>query len=287
MTNNLNKILLLKGSRMGKTIGIISLKGGVGKTSVVVSLGAALSELGKKTLLIDGNLSSPSLGLHLNLVDPEKTLHHVLSRDANSREAIYETGNFHVMPSTIFQKKEVSPLALKTKIHGLKRTYDIILLDSAPSLDEETLAVMLASDEIFVVTTPDRPTLSATIKAIKLARQRGTPISGLILNKVNNKKFEIPFEDIEETLDIPILAVIPYDINVLKALSRMESYTSLKPKSRGSQEFKKLAAVISGEKYKQSRISDFFKRLTPNRQDINREIFYEEVFGKGARKKRN
>ena len=56
--------------RMGKTIGIVSLKGGVGKTTTVVSLGAALAEIGKKVLLIDGNLYSPTLGLHLNIIDP-------------------------------------------------------------------------------------------------------------------------------------------------------------------------------------------------------------------------
>ena len=59
---------------MGKTIGIVSLKGGVGKTTVVAALGGALSRLGKKTLVVDGNLSSPNLGLHLNIVNPERTL---------------------------------------------------------------------------------------------------------------------------------------------------------------------------------------------------------------------
>jgi len=263
---------------MGKTIGIVSLKGGVGKTSVVASLGAALSEFGKKVLLIDGNLSSPTLGLHLNVVEPEKTLHHVLNRTATTKEAICDCGEFDILPASIFNNMRVSPLQLKTRIRGLKQSYDIILIDSSPNLDEETLGVMLASDEIFVVTTPDRPTLSATIKAIKLAQMRGTPISGLILNKVNNKKFEIPLEDVEETLDIPVLAVIPYDVSVLEALANMQPSTFFKPKSKGSAEFKKLAGVMIGERYKQSTLKDLFRKLTPNRQEINREIFYKSAF---------
>jgi len=264
---------------MGKTIGVVSLKGGVGKTSVVVSLGSALSEFGKKVLLIDGNLSSPALGLHLNIIDPEKTLHHVLNRIANPGDAIYEhEEGFHIMPASIFERIEVNPLILRDKIKGLKRSYDIILIDSSPSLNEETLAVMLASDEILVVTTPDHPTLSATIKAIKLAKQRGTPISGLILNKVHNKNFEISLEDIEETLEVPVLAIIPYDINVLKSLSNMEPYTTFKPKSKGSIEYKKLASALIGQKYKQTRLRDFFSKITPKRQEINREIFYKRIF---------
>ena len=264
---------------MGKIIGVISLKGGAGKTSVVASLGSALSEFGKKVLLIDGNLSSPALGLHLNIIDPEKTLHHVLNRMANPRDAIYECeGGFHIMPSSIFNKTEVSPLKLKDKIRGLKRSYDVILIDSSPSLDEETLAVMLTSDEILVVTTPDHPTLSATIKAIKLAKQRGTPISGIVLNKVHNKNFEISLKDIEKTLEIPVLAVIPYDVNVLKSLSKMKPYTSQKPKARGSIEYKKLASALIGQKYKQTRLKGFFRTITPKKQEINREIFYKRIF---------
>jgi septum site-determining protein MinD len=263
---------------MGKTIGVVSLKGGVGKTSVVASLGAALSGFGKKVLLIDGNLSSPTLGLHLNIIDPEKTLHHVLSRKSNTKDAIYESGGFDVMPSSIFERSEVSPLKLKDRIKGLKRSYDIILIDSSPSLDEETLAVMLASDGILVVTTPDHPTLSTTLKAVKLAKQRGTNILGLIMNKVHGMNFDISLGDIEDTLEIPVLAVLPYDINVLGALSKMQPSTFYKPRSKGSIEMKKLAGVLIGEKYKETKLKDLLGKITPKRQEINREIFYKRVF---------
>jgi len=263
---------------MGKIIGIVSLKGGVGKTSVIVSLGAALAGFDKKVLLIDGNLSSPGLGLHLNLINPETTLHHVLNRTANARDAIYQYENFDVLPASVFERIEINPLKLRDKIKGLKRRYDIILVDSSPSLNQETLAVILASDEIFVVTTPDHPTLSSTLKAIKLARQRGTPINGLILNKVHNKDFEISLKDIEEVSEVPVLAVIPYDINVLKALSEFMPSTHHKPKSSGSEEFKKLAAALIGEKYKPIRLKGIFGWINPKKQEINRELFYKRVF---------
>lgn len=262
---------------MGKVIGIMSLKGGVGKTSVVTALGAAISGFDKKVLLIDGNLSSPSLGLHLNIVEPKVTLHHVLSRTAQPKEAIYDVGGIHVMPASIFSKIETSPLTLKDKIKSLKRSYDVIIIDSAPKLDEETLAVILASDQIITVTTPDHPTLSATIKAIKLAKQRGANISGLILNKVHDKDFELSIKEIENVLDVPVLAVIPYDINALKAVSNMEPSTTFKPRSRGSIEYKKLAAVLVGEEYKPFNFRDFFK-FSPRIEEINRDVFYNSVF---------
>ncbi len=263
---------------MGKTIGIVSLKGGVGKTSVVAALGGAFSRLGKRVLLVDGSLSSPNLGLHLNMIDPEKTLHDVLNRNAKVREAIQSYPGFDVLPASIFNKVEVNPLKLKDHLKNVKKSYDVIVLDSSPSLNEETLGVMIASDEILVVTTPDHPTMSTSLKAAKLAKQRGTPISGIILNKVHKKDFELSLGDIESTLEIPVLAVIPHDLNVLRALSNMEPSTTYSPGSEGSEEFMKLAASLAGEKYRKNTFRDFFSNIFPTRQDINREIFYKSVF---------
>lgn len=261
---------------MGKTIGIVSLKGGVGKTSVVAALGAAIAGFDKKVLLIDGNFSAPNLGLHLNIINPNKTIHHVLNDTANIKEVVCNMKHFDVIPSSIFGTN-INPLKLKDKIKFLKRNYDIILIDSSPSLNEETLSVMLASDGILVVSTPDYPTLGMTIKATKLAKQRGTPIEGMILNKVNNKDFELSVEEIEDTSDVPIMAVIPYDLNVLKSLSEFTPSTVYNPKSKASQEYRKLAATLIGEKYKSFKLRDLF-RATPKRPEINREIYYESLF---------
>ena len=263
---------------MGKIIGVLSLKGGVGKTSTVVSLGSAIADFNKKVLLIDGNFSAPNLGLHLDIINPEVTLHHVLNRTANIKDAIYKLEKFDVIPSSIFHRIRINPLILKDKIRHLKRKYDVILLDSSPALNEETLAVMLASDELFIVTTPDYPTLSTTLRAIKLAEQRGTKINGLILNKVYNKDFELSLKDIEKTSEVPVMAVIPHDINVLKALSEFIPFPNYKPKSEVSTEYKKLAATLIGEKYKPLRLRTLFGWINPRKQEINRTIFYKQIF---------
>ena len=262
---------------MGKSIGILSLKGGVGKTSVVVALGDALAHFGKKVLLIDGNLSAPNLGLHLNIIDPEVTLQDVLSREKNLNDSIHKLERFDIIPASIFSRKEISPLNLRNKVNILKKRYDVVIIDSPPSLNEEALATILASDEILVVATPDYSTLGTTIKTINHARRRGTKINGLILNRVYDQNFEISLEDIEKTLDVPIMAVIPHDIEVLRAQSHFIPVTSYKPNSEGSIEFKKLAAALIGEKYRSPGFRRFM-RITPSKSDINRELFYERVF---------
>jgi MinD-like ATPase involved in chromosome partitioning or flagellar assembly len=110
---------------MSKTIGIISVKGGVGKTSAVSSLGAALSnQFRKKVLLIDGNFSSPTLGFHIGMYNPEVTLHHVLDGKANVKDAIYRSEyGFDVMPGAIVYDKaaKINPFKLSEKIRELKK----------------------------------------------------------------------------------------------------------------------------------------------------------------------
>jgi len=245
---------------MGRVIGILSLKGGVGKTSSVVALGAALAYFGKKVLLVDANFSAPNLGIHLNVIEPEKTIHHVLTGDCKIGEAVYSLEGFDMIPASIYPKKKFDPLLLRDKLRELKRKYDFILIDSSPSLNAETLAAMISSDELFVVSTPDYSTLSMTLKAIGIARKKNTPISGLILNKVYNKNFELSLENIEKVSEVPVLAVIPHDINVLKSQAHSIPSTYFKPRSNLSIEYKKLAACLAGERYTPPRMREIFKR---------------------------
>jgi len=262
-----------------KIIGIISIKGGVGKTSTVVALGAAITGFGKSVLLIDGNFSAPNLGLHLGIVNPKVTIHHVLQNKARAENAIYIYGKLHIIPASLLGGKIKNPLKLKEMIQHLKEYFDIILIDSSPALNDETLAAMMASDELLVVTTPDYPTLSTTLRAVKLAKQRRIPISGLILNKVHNKKFELSIDDIEEATGVPVIAVLPYDTHVLEALSQAKPSTMHKERSNGTIEYNKLAATLIGEEYKDPRFITRFKGLfKKSKRDANRNAFRERKF---------
>ena len=261
-----------------KVIGIISLKGGVGKTSSVANLGAALAGFGKKVLVVDANFSAPNLGLHLGLPNPEITLHDVLLNRASINEAIYEHGaGFHLIPGAYISRK-VNPLGLKDKIRHLRDHYDAILIDSSPNLNDEMLSTMMASDMLLVVTSPDYPTLSATLRAVRLAKQKKIPISGLILNRVRNKRFELSIQDIEEAAEVPVISVLPEDIRVPESIANTMPVTLHKPKSASAIEYRKLAASLIGEKYEDPRlwprIKSIFKKDIP-KENINRLLMGE------------
>jgi len=276
----LHNILIKRGKKTdmnAKTIGIISIKGGVGKTSSTVALGAAAAQLGKKVLVIDGNFSSPHLAMHIGFYEPEHTLHDVLSGKINIKEAIYESGyGFDILPGATIHEK-ISPFKLIDKMREIRRRYDLILIDSSPNLNEEMLATMIASDELLVVTTPDYVTLGSTLSAIRIAKERKTPIAGIILNKVYGKNFEVDLNEIQDTAGVNILAVLPHDAGIPESLAKNIPSTAYK-NSEAATEYKKLAAALVGEDYKEGGFKNFMRKLMGKvpAQDINRVMFKQE-----------
>ncbi len=268
----------------GKTIGIISIKGGVGKTTTVSNLGAVLAKnFGKRVLLVDANFSAPNLGLHLGLVNPMPSLSEVMKDQADVTEAIYshELG-FDILPTALMGGK-VKPFKLRSKINKLKNFYDVILIDSSPTLNEEILSTMIASDKLLVVSSPDYPTMSCTMHAIKVAMKKKTPIMGLILNKVRNKKFELSVSDVQETAGVPVLAVLNDDIKILEALAYSMPASSHSPKRGFAHEYRHLAASIIGESYYDKRLLQrikgaFQKDSIPK---MNRKVLLDLENGKG------
>lgn len=241
--------------KKGKVIGIISIKGGVGKTTVVSNLGAMLSrKFDKKVLLVDGNTSAPNLGLHLGLLDSENTLHDVLYSQVPIWNAIRKSEyGFDVVTSALAPKKgqtgRMNPYKLHNRLSQIKGEYDYIIVDSSPNLNEEMLSTMIASDKLVVVTSPDYPTLSCTMHAIKVAKERKTPIVGLVLNKVRGKKFELSVKDIEEATGVPVLSVIKDDVKMLESLSKTRPATIARTSRNIDDGYTSLATKLTGEPY--------------------------------------
>jgi septum site-determining protein MinD len=243
----------------GKVVGVISIKGGVGKTTVVSNLGAVLAKgFGKKVLLVDGNLSAPNLGLHIGVLNSKYTLHDVLYSGVPIWNAVRKSEyGFDVITSALVPKKNqharLNPYKLHNRVSQLKKDYDYIIIDSSPNLNEEMLSTMIASDELLVVTSPDYPTLSCTMHAIKVAKERKTPITGLVLNKVRGKGFELSVQDIESATGVSVLSVLKDDLKVLESLSRTAPASVASPKDDVSVGYSMLASKLTGEHYEDPR----------------------------------
>src|SRR3989338_1110982 len=258
---------------MGKIIGVISIKGGVGKTTTVSNLAAVLSQdFNQKVLLIDANFSAPNIAYHLGIEEFKFGLHDVLADKIPASEAIItHKEGFDVIPA-MFENRKIYVFDLKNKINHLKDKYDIILLDSSPNLTDEILATMVAADELYAITSPDIPTLKCTVHAVKAANKKKATISGIILNKVRNKSFELSLEQIEHAVGVPVLAVLPDNDVILEALSKSTTASLYKPNEDFSVEYKKLAGALINQEYNDSRLLTKMKGLFKKqpKQEINR-----------------
>ena len=234
-----------------KTIGIISIKGGVGKTTTVINLASSLSkDYGKNVLVVDANFSSPNVGLHLGSVNHSVTLHDVIKGDINANKAVHSNElGFNYIPASLSGTNNLAYNKLKQKLSSLKKDYDYILLDSSPALNDELGATINASDELFVVSSPDLPTLSTTLRAVRLAKDKGMQIRGVVLNKVRGKKYELSPSDMSRLTGVPVVSVLKDNVKVLEALSHVKPVVVHSPYSPVSLGYKKLAALISGENY--------------------------------------
>lgn len=263
---------------MAKTIGVISIKGGVGKTSVASSLAADLhNHYGKKVLLVDANYSAPNLGLHMDVVEPKKTIHEVLDGKCHLKSAIHNKYGVHVVPGSYSYPNKINFLKLKDKLKTVKNNYDFIVLDSSPTLNEEILSSMLASDKLFVVSTADYPTLSCSLSAAKLAKQRGRPISGIIVNKIRDPNYELSLKEIEEATGIPVVAKLSDDKSHVRSLFMRMPVSIYNKNGKFGREINKLSAALVGAKERRSLLGKMLGN-SYKKEEVNRQLLKEDFY---------
>jgi pilus assembly protein CpaE len=265
------------GDKMSNVLAFVSIKGGVGKTTVALETASALvKHFNKRVLLIDANFSAPNIGLYLDLTN-DLTLHDALD-DTLLHNAIYESHGIDVVPASMYYHKDIDPFRLKQIINKFKSRYDFIILDSSPNY-EELKPVIAAADRIFLVTSPDNVTLTTTLKAAKIAKEQNTPIEGIIVNRIRSPKHEYNLQEIEKISDIPVVARIQDHKKIAQASHQKIPLTVLDETNIISKEIKKLTSAICG-----SPESDgWFQKLIPlknifQKEKVNRQLLREKFY---------
>ncbi|HLD15056.1 MAG TPA: cell division ATPase MinD [Candidatus Nanoarchaeia archaeon] len=234
---------------MPKIIGITGSKGGVGKTSTALNLGVALTQLGKDVTIVDANLHTPHIGIHLGASQVPIHLNHVLNGKHHVSEAVYKhKSGLKIIPASLsFKDSESSLDNLREHLQQLESEY--VLIDSAAGMHKNAINVIKASDEIFVVTNPELPAVSDALKTVSIAKGFRKKINGVIVTRSGNKE-DLDNSNIEAILGSKVIANIPEDKNFRKALRKREPLILTHPESESSIAYKKLASEMTGIKFK-------------------------------------
>lgn len=251
---------------MSTLITITSGKGGVGKTTTAINLAAAINEFGKEVIVLDANLTTPNIGLHLGAPIVPVSLNHVLMGKARISDAIYEhKSGTKIIPSSLSARdsKKINHGKLKDIGKRLRKMAEYVIFDSAAGLGEEAIAAMDAADEMIIVTNPEIPAVTDALKAAKVAEDMGKEIMGVIVTRVKGSGSEMPIANIQDMLELPILGIIPEDGNVPNSVVMKDALVYTHPKSRASRAYRKIAAKIIGK--------DDYK---------DKNVFFDWLFGK-------
>ena len=187
-----------------KILSVINQKGGVGKTTTCINVGADLADRGYKVLLIDldaqGNLTS---GMGIPIEDDTPTVYEVLKGVCDINKAIVECGDsLWILPADIRLSGADMELSgvpgrdsiLKEAISQLNIKFDYIIIDCAPSLGIIPLMALTAADGIIIPVQAQYPPLkglSQLTNTIDLVKKRMNPsldIIGVLLTMYNHRR---------------------------------------------------------------------------------------------------
>jgi chromosome partitioning protein len=254
------------GNPLPRVLAVANQKGGVGKTTTSVNLGAALAELGFRVLVIDldpqGNATT---GLGIDARNFELSMYDVMMRDASLEDCVEPTSmkNLFVAPATIAlagAEIELVPafsreMKLKRSIESILDDFDYVLIDCPPSLGLITVNALAAAGEVLVPIQCEYYALeglSQLMRNVHLVASNLNPrleISTIVLTMYDarTKLADQVASEVREHFGSKVCrSVIPRTVRLSEAPSFGQPITTFDPGSRGAIAYRELAKEVSG-----------------------------------------
>ena len=252
---------------MGKIIAIANQKGGVGKTTTSVNLGAGLAQVGKKVLLVDidaqGNATT---GVGIEKSELDQCIYNVLVEDADVQGVVQKTAteNLDVLPATIQlagAEIELVPtisreVRLQRALQPVRDEYDYIIIDCPPSLGLLTINALTAADSVIIPVQCEYYALEGlsqllnTVRLVQKHLNKNLAIQGVLLTMLDartNLGIQVIDEVKKYFRDKVYRSIIPRNVRLSEAPSHGKPIMQYDAKSRGAEVYIDLAEeVIAG-----------------------------------------
>lgn len=258
---------------MGIIIGVVNQKGGVGKTTTTVNLGAAMAALGKKVLLVDMDAQS-NMTTHLGLggkedletieefSGPEFSTYDILKGNKGAREVIiHRSENMDIIPSSLLLSAADLELGgvvgrellLRRALQPVKDDYDFIIIDCPPALGLLSLNALAAVDKVVIPVQSEYLALYGvrqlldTIDQVKNIYNPSLIVGGVLICLHDNRKRLA--RAVSDTIrayfgDLVFQAVIRENVALAEAPASGQTIFEYAPKSPGADDYSSLAKEI-------------------------------------------
>jgi chromosome partitioning protein len=245
-------------------LAVVNQKGGVGKTTTAINLGAALAELGRRVLLVDLDPQANSTsGLGLNPARARMTVYHLLTGEATVEQVMVPTGvaRLSLIPSQMDLAGAEIELAtlperetrLRKALGTLPEGIDYLIIDCPPSLGLLTLNALTAATAMLIPTQCEYfalEGLSHLLYTHQLVRSRlnsALQISGILMTQFDARttlSWDV-LEEVRRTYPSHVLkTLIPRNVRISEAPSHGKSVIEYDPTCRGAQAYRELAKEL-------------------------------------------
>jgi septum site-determining protein MinD len=225
---------------MPTIISVHSYRGGTGKSNTTANLAALLADQGYRVGVVDTDIQSPGIHVLLGLADEEieLALNNYLWGQCEIEQAAYDVSRQQdrMLSGALFLIPSSSKATNITKIlregydHGLlnegyqrlieELNLDMLLIDTHPGLNDETLLSIATSHTLLVILRPDQQDYQGTGVTVEIARKLDVPNLLLLVNKVPQSFDSAAVRTrIEQTYDAPVAAVIPHSDDLMSLAS--------------------------------------------------------------------